>query len=264
MNTAHYSRGDIIFREEEESRYVLEIISGTVEVTKVVGDQSIVLGQVSAGEFVGEMGVIEGRSRGATVRAVSNVSATLRTREEFIQHISTDPNTAFNTILRLSERLHQMDERLVEAAMGRGSRAPEMRPAQPVANGTAVGAGERLTLFAASDDVARALPADGRLVVHFPFHVGRMPAPGEPRPTMAMSLLLEDRQPYRLSRFHFSILRGHEGIVVSDAQSTLGTQVNGEFVGLDFPRLRAPLNPGENLIVAGGDHSPFAFKAVLN
>ena len=262
MKKAHYARGNLIFRENEESRYVLQITAGTVEVTKTVDDQRIVLGKVSAGEFVGEMGVIEGRPRGATVRAVTDVSAMLLSREQFIQRISGDPQAAFHTILRLSERLHQMDERLVAATAGRDRPPPESRPDSEVANGSA--AGIKLTLFAASDDVARALPAAGRPVDRFPFNVGRMPAPGEPRPSTAMSLMLEDRQPYRLSRFHFSILRHDDRIVVSDAQSTLGTQVNGTFVGVDFPRLRAPLRRGENTIVAGGDSSPFAFKAILD
>ena len=51
MNTAHFERGDIIFREDEESRYVLQIITGTVEVTKLVDDHRIVLGQVSGSRW---------------------------------------------------------------------------------------------------------------------------------------------------------------------------------------------------------------------
>ena len=48
-----------------------------------------------------------------------------------------------------------------------------------------------------------------------------------------------------------------------DDHSTLGTVVNGEAVGEQFPRSEAPLRRGENLVVAGGTDSPFAFRLVV-
>ena len=39
--------------------------------------------------------------------------------------------------------------------------------------------------------------------------------------------------------------------------------MNGEAVGEQFPRSEAPLRRGENLVVAGGADSPFAFRLVV-
>ena len=78
-----------------------------------------------------------------------------------------------------------------------------------------------------------------------------------------MQLELEDTAPYRLSRRHFAVVAGAEGPAVRDDYSTLGTVVNGEAVGEQFPRSEVSLRRGENLVVAGGAGSPFAFKLMV-
>ena len=68
---------------------------------------------------------------------------------------------------------------------------------------------------------------------------------------------------YRLSRRHFAVVTGAEGVVVRNDHSTLGTVVNEEAVGEQFPRSEASLRRGENLVAAGGAGSPFAFRLVV-
>jgi hypothetical protein len=48
-------------------------------------------------------------------------------------------------------------------------------------------------------------------------------------------------------------------LLVSDLGSTLGTILNGQGIGHHFMRDAAPLNTGENRVVAGGRGSPFDF-----
>ena len=48
------------------SNVAIQILSGSAEVLRQAGDDAIVLGTVNAGEFVGEMGVLEDRPRSAT------------------------------------------------------------------------------------------------------------------------------------------------------------------------------------------------------
>jgi hypothetical protein len=78
-----------------------------------------------------------------------------------------------------------------------------------------------------------------------------------------VALQLDDHRPYRLSRLHFSIVRSGDGFAVSDLLSTLGTEVNGEYLGETFAKARATLRRGENRVVAGGVDSPYAFKVVV-
>jgi CRP-like cAMP-binding protein len=70
-----FEAGEALFRQGDPSDVALQILSGSVDVLREVGDDAIVLGTVRAGEFVGEMGVLEGRTRSATVRAAGPVEA---------------------------------------------------------------------------------------------------------------------------------------------------------------------------------------------
>jgi CRP/FNR family cyclic AMP-dependent transcriptional regulator len=59
------------------------------------------------------------------------------------------------------------------------------------------------------------------------------------------------------------LFRDDDDIVVRDLDSTLGTIVNGQPLGRDFPIDSAPLRQGDNSVVAGGAGSPFAFVVAL-
>jgi CRP/FNR family transcriptional regulator, cyclic AMP receptor protein len=66
-----FAAGEVLLREGDPSDEVVLIEAGRAEVLRAAGDGSILLGTVGPGEFIGEMGVLEGRPRSATVRAAS-------------------------------------------------------------------------------------------------------------------------------------------------------------------------------------------------
>jgi CRP-like cAMP-binding protein len=119
MAEVRYSEGNILFAEGDYSDHVVRIIEGEVEVLKQVKDQLVTLGRVGEGEFVGEMGVLEGRPRSATVRATSAVVAEQMDRNTFLRLISADGATAFNLLVRLSERLAATDQAYARAVIKR-------------------------------------------------------------------------------------------------------------------------------------------------
>lgn len=247
MTERHYQAGEALFEEGQWSHEVAIIREGLVEVVRRVGDGFVVLGRIGEGEIVGEMGVLERRPRSATVRALEPVTAELLERDAFLARIAADPGLALSMLQRLSERLHALDDRLVEAA-GSG-RAPAITPG-PFAG--------KVRLFGDSPAMERALGSQGVAVAHLPFRVGRDDVDSGP-----LDLALQDHMPYRLSRQHFLIDQGSDGIVVSDTHSTLGTLVDGAAIGELFPRTYRPLGPGEHRIVAGGEGSPFVFRLVI-
>ena len=82
MTKHSYKEGELVFKEGDPSHFACRIVSGEVEVIKELDDQTVVIGNVKEGEFVGEMGVIEGRPRSATVRTKSEVTAELISKED--------------------------------------------------------------------------------------------------------------------------------------------------------------------------------------
>ena len=110
----HFNQGDILFRQGDPSDYVLRVDSGSVEILREVSDITIVLGSVFAGQFVGEMGVIEKRPRSATARANTEVEAEQFNVPEFFQRVSADPAMAQELMLRLSVRLREIEDKIAD------------------------------------------------------------------------------------------------------------------------------------------------------
>ena len=87
--------------------------SGSVDILRELDGDPILLGTVGAGQFIGEMGVVENRPRSATARAASDVQVEIFKPTEFLDHIASSPRAARELIQRLSQRLREADDRIV-------------------------------------------------------------------------------------------------------------------------------------------------------
>ncbi len=262
-----FEAGDTLFRQGDPSDVAIQILSGSVDVLREVGDEAIVLGTVRAGEFVGEMGVLEGRPRSATVRAAARVEAELIERQAFLDRVSDEPELARKLLVRMSTRLRDVEDTLTGLYARAGEDAPR---AEDATRGELVEVprpahGMPSIMLAAATDRARGvLGGDPIPVTQLPFTVGRTPADDEAPAFVAADLAIPEPPPYRLSRAHFSLIAHGDEVVVRDLGSTLGTIVNDRPLGRDFPIDSAPLRHGENIIVAGGKGSPFVFAVTLS
>jgi CRP/FNR family transcriptional regulator, cyclic AMP receptor protein len=259
MTVTYFAKGQILFKEGDPSDGVFRLVSGSVEVVRELDGDLILLGTVGAGQFVGEMGVVENRPRSATIRAATDVEAEFFTAPEFFDQIAGSPQAARELILRLSQRLREADERIVndEGASGRAGKG------LMVANGEAAILSANNAYFAAKSAWLQGqIPSSLRLN-DLPFVVGRRPVAGEGAPLWEPDLTLNDSEPFRLSRNHFIIELRDGGLHVRDLCSTLGTIVNGQPIGNHFRMDDAPLRAGENEIVAGGVDSPFVFSVLI-
>jgi len=252
-----FSRGELLFRQGDPSDHVLRVDSGSVEIIREIGDITIVLGNVFAGQFVGEMGVIEKRPRSATARANTDVEAEQFNVPEFFQRVSADPAMAQELMLRLSVRLREIEDKIADdLPLARVMAKDEQAPARPAL--------AELQLVADTNVLRARLGGQPIKVDQFPFVVGRKPQLNEKVAKRVPDLLLDDRQPFRMSRQHFMISRTPGGFAVRDLNSALGTAVNGQPIGSQFRTDIADLRPGENNIVAGGFDSDFAFSAFVH
>jgi CRP/FNR family cyclic AMP-dependent transcriptional regulator len=259
MTRTHFAEGQILFREGDPADGVFRLISGTVDVLRELDGDPILLGTVGAGQFIGEMGVVENRPRSATVRAASEVEVEFLTPTEFVDEIAGSPRTARELIQRLSQRLREADDRIVNDE-GRSGRAQGNR--KNANDQAAVLSLNNAYLAAKSPWLQRCFHTPVELG-DLPFVVGRRPGAGEAPPLWQTDLLLDDTAPFRLSRDHFIIEKRDGRYHVRDLCSTLGTIVNGEPIGDHFRTDDAPLRAGENEVIAGGVGSPFAFSVFV-
>jgi len=63
-------------------------------------------------EWLGEMGVIKGRSRNATARAAADGEVEVLTARQFLERVSSEPALARDLILRLSIRLRRIEDKI--------------------------------------------------------------------------------------------------------------------------------------------------------
>jgi hypothetical protein len=256
MTRAHFVEGQILFREGDPSDSVFRLLSGTVDVVRELDGNLILLGRVGAGQFIGEMGVVENQPRSATVRAASEVEAEFLSPTEFLDQIAGSPRAARELIQRLSQRLREADDRIVNDERRSGRTYQDGKDADDQA---VVLSADNVYLAAKSSWLQRQFRTPLGLD-DLPFVVGRRLFAGEAPPLWQPNLVLDDTTPFRLSRNHFIIEMRDGGHHVRDLCSTLGTIVNGEPIGDHFRTDDAPLRVGENEIIAGGVDSPFVFS----
>jgi len=103
-----YREGEILFKEKEPPREIYLIKEGQIEITKG-GKHIAVLGE---GDFLGEMGVIDGRPRSATAVAKTDVSVLVIDVEELKKRMEEDPMVGA-LITTLIRRLRETDKKLI-------------------------------------------------------------------------------------------------------------------------------------------------------
>jgi CRP/FNR family transcriptional regulator, cyclic AMP receptor protein len=251
-----FRKGDFLFHQGDASDRVFLIEAGKIEILREVNLDSILLGEVEAGEWLGEMGVMETRRRSATARAASHGTAEVLTSEEFIDRVSRNPEIARDLLLRLSIRLRRIEDKV--AGTLSNSVSEDAAPDYKIPLGVAV------SLAANNEPLRSRIGAAAIQLTHLPYIVGRIPEKDEQEALRHPDLLLPDHEPFRLSRDHFMIVQQDDRLLVWDLGSTLGTIVNGKAIGHHFMNDSALLHRGRNRILAGGWDSPFDFTVAVD
>jgi CRP/FNR family transcriptional regulator, cyclic AMP receptor protein len=171
--------------------------------------------------------------------------------------VSSDPALARDLILRLSVRLRKIEDKIAGDLLPFAHRRLPDGP-DGTASEVVIAENAKIALAAQTDVLRARIGAVPIQIVKLPYVVGRVSLGGEAQPARP-DLLIEDEEPFRLSRVHFMIVRSGDRLLISDLGSTLGTIVNGQAIGHHFVRDAALLHCGINHVVAGGWGSPFEF-----
>jgi CRP-like cAMP-binding protein len=105
--------GDILFRDGDPSDYVYLIKEGEIEISKGEGTKKKVLAVLKEGDFLGEMGVIDGSPRSATASAITETVLITLNTDEFKKEIEEDPMIGA-LVFTLIKRLRKTSEKLAE------------------------------------------------------------------------------------------------------------------------------------------------------
>ena len=99
--------GAILTREGQVGGLLFVIIDGEAEVIR----DGKVIGPLGPGDVVGELSLIDGQVRSASVRAITDVHLLEIATEEFQQLVDQSPKFVRNLLRALSLRIREMDER---------------------------------------------------------------------------------------------------------------------------------------------------------
>lgn len=108
-----YADGELIVREGEDSRDMFVIQSGSVRISKSVGDRELELAILHRGDFFGEMSLLESLPRDASARAVGDARLLVISAGALLVRMRRDPTFGFEMLHKLSGRIRSLNLRLV-------------------------------------------------------------------------------------------------------------------------------------------------------
>lgn len=114
-----YNKNEAILMEDEESaNSMFVIVSGKIRVS-VSGyeGREAILAIMEPGDYFGEMSVIDGEPRSASVYAVEPTELMILRREDLLVQIEKNPKLALSMLIEFSRRLRSADNRITSLAL---------------------------------------------------------------------------------------------------------------------------------------------------
>ncbi len=114
-----YVRDETIILEDDDSVQALFLIaSGEVKVYVSGSDgRETILSLLSKGDFFGEMSLIDGEPRSASVKAVTDADLLILRREHFIKQVQKTPELAMGLLVEMSKRIRKANRQISSLAM---------------------------------------------------------------------------------------------------------------------------------------------------
>lgn len=100
-----YEAGKFVFKEGTHGAYMFFIVDGEAEVSQLVRGKKIIVASLGAGRSLGEMSLLEGKARSATVKATSNLSLIVLKREDFKRLLDDHPGTGSRVVIGIASLL---------------------------------------------------------------------------------------------------------------------------------------------------------------
>ena len=112
-----YTPGEYIFKEGDIGEEMFIIHSGTIRITKKTDEGEKTLVSLTAGDFFGEMAVIDNGPRSASAIAVDDAVCIVLNEELFEQQMQRNAKIVKKILKNMSARLRAMNEQLQNMTM---------------------------------------------------------------------------------------------------------------------------------------------------
>ena len=117
-HTKKCQRDSIILLEDEDGDTLFIILSGKVKVSSFSeSGKEIIFSILGPGDFFGEMSLLDGKTRSATVTAIEDSELRLIRRNDFHKAMEKHPHIAFRLLEELTARLRKADQRIESLAI---------------------------------------------------------------------------------------------------------------------------------------------------
>lgn len=111
-----FKRGEVVFHKGDPGEAMFMILEGQVKIVlPSEGGEEALLGVLDRGDFFGELSLIDGRSRSATIVATELTETLVLHRDSLLRLVRTSPEVAIDLLRTLSQRLRETDEFIEDA-----------------------------------------------------------------------------------------------------------------------------------------------------
>ncbi len=122
--TQHYIKDQIILIEEEAGNTLFLIQKGRVKVSRISDDgREVILSILEPGDFFGELSLIDGKARSASVTAIEDSEVLMLRRGDFLGLLADYPQISISLMKELATRIRKSDTQIkslsLQDAMGR-------------------------------------------------------------------------------------------------------------------------------------------------
>ena len=107
-----FPSGTVLFREGEPGKEMYVVQSGRVNVSKKVGEVEKILASLGAGEFLGEMSILNNKPRSATATCAEDAKLLVIDAKTFEAMIRGNAEIAIRMIKKLADRLAEANEQI--------------------------------------------------------------------------------------------------------------------------------------------------------
>lgn len=108
-----YNKQDVILMEDEVGSALFIIITGKVKVARASNDgREVILTILSESDFFGEMAILDGQTRSATVTALEDSELFLIQRNDFLELLRSFPEVSIALLQELTKRLRLSDVKI--------------------------------------------------------------------------------------------------------------------------------------------------------